>query len=54
MHITLATVGSRGDVQPYIALGASLKAAGHSVCIATHSSFEPVIRKYGLDFSAVV
>ena len=54
MHITLATVGSRGDVQPYVALGVGLKAAGHSVNIATHSSFEPVIRKHGLDFSAVV
>ncbi len=54
MHITLATVGSRGDVQPYIALGVGLKAAGHSVCIATHTHFESVIREHGLDFSAVV
>lgn len=54
MHITLVTVGSRGDVQPYIALGVGLKAAGHSVRVATHTSFEPVIRRHGLDFSSVV
>ena len=54
MHITLATVGSRGDVQPYIALGVGLKAAGHSVCVATHTHFESTIREYGLDFSPVV
>lgn len=53
MHITLATVGSRGDVQPYIALGVGLKAAGHSVCVATHTQFESVIRNCGLDFSPV-
>jgi sterol 3beta-glucosyltransferase len=54
MHITLATVGSRGDVQPYIALGVGLKAAGHSVRVATHTHFESTIREYGLDFSPVV
>ncbi len=53
MHITLATVGSRGDVQPYIALGVGLKAAGHSVCVATHKNFEAAIRERGLDFSPV-
>lgn len=54
MHITIATVGSRGDVQPYIALGKGLRAAGHSVCLATHVHFEQSIRSHGLDFSPVV
>jgi UDP:flavonoid glycosyltransferase YjiC (YdhE family) len=53
LHITIATVGSRGDVQPYVALGAGLKAAGHSVCLATHAQFEAVIRSNGLDFSPI-
>jgi len=53
MHITLATIGSRGDVQPYIALGVGLKSAGHSICVATHRNFEAEIRKRGLDFSPV-
>lgn len=30
------TIGSRGDVQPYIALGLELKKDGHKVVIVTH------------------
>jgi hypothetical protein len=29
MKILVACVGSRGDVQPYVALGAGLQQAGH-------------------------
>jgi sterol 3beta-glucosyltransferase len=38
MHITCLTIGSRGDVQPYIALAKGLIADGHKVRIATHGS----------------
>jgi sterol 3beta-glucosyltransferase len=50
MRIAILTLGSRGDVQPYVALGAGLKAAGHAVSIATSITFEPFIRRRGLDF----
>ena len=40
MHITILTVGSRGDVQPFIALGVGLKQAGHQVRLATHYNFK--------------
>jgi sterol 3beta-glucosyltransferase len=53
MHATIVTIGSRGDVQPYIALGAGLQAAGYSVRLATHTDFEPMIRSRGLDFSSI-
>lgn len=53
MRITLITLGSRGDVQPYIALGRALAAAGHAVRLATHAPFESFIRSYGLDFAPV-
>ena len=53
MNITLVTVGSRGDVHPYIALGGGLKSAGHSVRIATHAYFERLIRKRGLEFAPI-
>jgi UDP:flavonoid glycosyltransferase YjiC (YdhE family) len=53
MNITLLTIGSRGDVQPYIALGYGLQQAGHRVCIGTHQEFESLIRDYGLDFYPV-
>jgi sterol 3beta-glucosyltransferase len=51
MRVTINAFGSRGDVQPYIALGKGLKAAGHHVCITTHRIFEGFVREHGLDFS---
>ena len=51
MHITILTIGSRGDVQPYIALGIGLRQAGYDVRLVTHAPFEPMIRRYGLDFA---
>jgi sterol 3beta-glucosyltransferase len=50
MRVTMVCVGSQGDVQPYIALGLGLQAAGHSVRLATHAEFEIFVRSYGLDF----
>lgn len=38
-NITLLTIGSRGDVQPYIALALGLQKEGHVVTIATHGEF---------------
>ena len=53
MRLTIPTTGSRGDVQPYIALGLGLQAAGHRVRLATHADFESFVRSYGLDFHAL-
>jgi sterol 3beta-glucosyltransferase len=53
MKITVIAIGSQGDVQPYIVLGAGLKAAGYEVRLATHASFEPAAREHGLEFAAV-
>ncbi|HVS40526.1 MAG TPA: glycosyltransferase [Gemmataceae bacterium] len=53
MRLTIPTTGSRGDVQPYVALGLGLQAAGHRVRLATHADFEPFVRSYGLDFHAI-
>src|SRR5258707_2563955 len=50
MRIALPTTGSRGDVQPFVALGLGLQAAGHQVLIATHADFEEFVRGHGLDF----
>ncbi|CAK9436451.1 uncharacterized protein LODBEIA_P10090 [Lodderomyces beijingensis] len=51
--ITLLTIGSRGDVQPYIALGVGLQKEGHTVTIATHSEFQEWIEKHGLRFKEI-
>ncbi len=50
MRIVILTTGSRGDVQPYVALAAGLQAAGHPVRVATHADFAPLARERGLDF----
>ncbi|KAG7662797.1 ATG26 [[Candida] subhashii] len=52
-NITMLTIGSRGDVQPYIALGKGLMEEGHKVTIATHSEFGPWIKKHGLGFKEI-
>jgi len=53
MRVTCLTIGSRGDVQPYIALAKGLMADGHKVKIATHSEFESWIRSHGIEFAPV-
>jgi UDP:flavonoid glycosyltransferase YjiC (YdhE family) len=53
MRITILTVGSRGDVQPYAALGQALAERGHSVRLATHAIFEPLVRQCRLEFFAI-
>jgi len=50
MNVFIITIGSRGDVQPFVALGKGLKAAGHRVTLCTSSSFEPFIRSHGLNY----
>ena len=39
LRIVLASVGSRGDVQPMLALGQTLRARGHAVLIAAPPNF---------------
>ena len=39
MRITIFALGTRGDVQPYIALGLGLQAAGHQVKLASSLIF---------------
>ncbi len=51
MRITLIAVGTRGDVQPILALALGLKAAGMDVNFATHGNFESFVTRHGLPFS---
>ncbi|KAG8746143.1 hypothetical protein FRC10_006009 [Ceratobasidium sp. 414] len=50
MNVVIMIVGSRGDVQPFIALGKKLKEHGHTVRIATHDTFRSFVKKAGLLF----
>jgi UDP:flavonoid glycosyltransferase YjiC (YdhE family) len=51
MVITILAIGSRGDVQPLVALSLGLQAAGHKVCIATHAEFDGLVRFDGETWS---
>ena len=53
LRITCLTIGSRGDVQPYIALCKGLLAEGHKPKIATHAEFGAWVRSHGIDFAPV-
>ena len=50
MRITLLTYGSRGDVEPFVALGVGFMRAGHSVRLAAPVVFEQLVSSHGIDF----
>ncbi|MCC7052798.1 MAG: glycosyltransferase family 1 protein [Gemmatimonadaceae bacterium] len=50
MHLVIVTSGSRGDVQPYLALAVRATAAGHRVTLATHAMFESMVQARGIAF----
>src|SRR5947207_2495064 len=51
MRITILTAGSRGDIQPYLALALALKQVGHHVKLATHLNFKEWIESYGIEYA---
>jgi sterol 3beta-glucosyltransferase len=53
MKIALTTIGSRGDIQPYIALGIELQKNGYSVTILTHPWAKQIVSFYGLSHISV-
>jgi UDP:flavonoid glycosyltransferase YjiC (YdhE family) len=48
MKLTLIAYGTRGDVQPFVALGWSLARRGHDVTVAAPTNMEAFVRKAGL------
>src|SRR5450756_1779323 len=50
MRIAIIAPGSRGDVEPYIALGKGLGKARHVVRLVTHQNFEMLVNSHGLEF----
>ncbi len=53
MRIAIIALGSRGDVQSYIALGQGLKKAGHSVRLIATQDFEMLVKSHGLEFWSI-
>lgn len=51
MRITIFAIGSRGDVQPLLALAVGLQQTGrHRICFAAPDNFESLVREQNLDF----
>ena len=48
--ISIVASGSRGDVQPYLALAKGLYAAGYQIRFITSDDFETLVKDAGLDF----
>jgi Glycosyltransferase family 28 N-terminal domain len=51
LNIVIQVVGSRGDVQPFVALSVVLKNKyGHRIRLATHGTFKKFVEENGLEF----
>ena len=53
MNILLAPVGSRGDIQPMLALALKLRQRGHAITFAAPPNFAPWVGSMGLPFRPV-
>ncbi|KAE8441968.1 hypothetical protein EG329_004135 [Mollisiaceae sp. DMI_Dod_QoI] len=54
LNVVIQVVGSRGDVQPFVALGRVLKDTyGHRVRLATHPNFKNFVQENGLEFFSI-
>lgn len=51
MRLAIFTLGSRGDVQPYVALSKTAIQKGHSAVICTGKSFKNLIEENGIEFA---
>ena len=54
LNVVIHVVGSRGDVQPFVALGKVLKKDyGHRVRLATHGTFRQFVEENSLEFFSI-
>ncbi|HEX8387781.1 MAG TPA: glycosyltransferase, partial [Sphingomonas sp.] len=53
-RIVLATIGSYGDLHPFIAIGLALRARGAEVALAVPEDHLPKVRAAGLDGAAIL
>lgn len=47
-HIALLASGTRGDVQPYIALAVGLRSRGYAANVVAHQQYTPLLAAYGM------
>ncbi len=49
----IPTIGTRGDVQPYIALASRLEEAGHTAIVASHPCMRSLVDSYDVRFAPI-
>ena len=54
MHVVLVSVGTDGDIFPYVGVGTVLRSRGHSVTLAASETYEPLARHHGFGFEALI
>lgn len=52
-RIAIATIGTQGDVQPYVALALALKSRGYDVVLGTNADFENFVTSHGVEFHSL-
>lgn len=52
-RVLLATFGSYGDLNPFLAIGLELKKRGHEAVIATSEGYRSDVARFGLEFAPV-
>ncbi|KAK7391247.1 hypothetical protein VNO78_19660 [Psophocarpus tetragonolobus] len=50
LQIVILVVGTRGDVQPFLAIAKRLQEYGHHVRLATHANFKTFVKSAGVEF----
>lgn len=53
MKITLMAFGSRGDIQPFLALAVALRERGHNVMLAAPDDFEEHFKAHGITYTVI-
>lgn len=54
MHALLITMGTHGDVAPYLALGQRLRARGHRVTLVANEAYQTAAAAQGCDFRTLI
>ena len=52
-RVAIATIGTSGDVRPYLALAKALQDDGHDVVLGTNADFEELVTSHGVEFHSL-
>ncbi|MGI9609606.1 MAG: glycosyltransferase [Acidimicrobiia bacterium] len=50
MRMTITTLGTRGDVQPFVTLARGLRDVGHDVTVSSSASFQWIADEQGVPY----